>query len=50
LNIHEWQSKELLQNYGVTVQKFGMVKEASEAHGVAKALNAEELVVKAQVI
>ena len=49
LNIHEWQGKELLQKYGCTVQKFGVVKEASQASEVASRLKADELVVKAQV-
>lgn len=40
LNIHEWQSKELLSKYGVTVQKFGLVKDASKAASVASALGA----------
>ncbi len=38
LNIHEWQSKELLAKYGVTVQKFGVVKDASKAAAVATGL------------
>lgn len=49
LNIHEWQSKELLQKFGVTVQKFGLVKDVAEASKIAAKLNAEELVIKAQI-
>jgi len=50
LNLLEYQSKELLAKHGVTVQRFKMVESASDADGVASALNAEEYVIKAQIL
>jgi hypothetical protein len=41
LNIHEWQSKDLLKGYGITVQKFGVARSASEAKAIAESLHAE---------
>merc|ERR1711916_36482 len=48
-DIHEYQSKQLMDKYGVRVQKWGLVNSADEALGVANKLNAKEYVVKAQV-
>jgi len=49
LNIHEYQSKELMDKYGITTQKWKLVTSVNEAESAAKALNAKELVIKAQI-
>ena len=38
LNLHEHQSKELMKNYGVTVQEFKMATTPEEAGSIAKEL------------
>lgn len=50
LNLLEYQSKELLAKYGVTVQKFAMVRSTEEAQKLADSLKVEEYVVKAQIL
>ncbi|GAM24427.1 hypothetical protein SAMD00019534_076020 [Acytostelium subglobosum LB1] len=49
LNLHEYQSKYLMDKYGVNTQKWRVVSKASECTKAAQELNAKELVVKAQV-
>jgi len=49
LNIHEYQAKELLSNYGVRVPIGKVAFTAEEAKRIAADLNAEKLVVKAQI-
>jgi len=49
LNIHEYQAKELLSNYGVRVPIGKVAFTAEEAKQIAMDLNAEKLVVKAQI-
>ncbi|EFA83861.1 succinate-CoA ligase [Heterostelium album PN500] len=49
LNLHEYQSKMLMDKYGVNTQKWRVISNASEAQKAAKELNAKELVIKAQV-
>jgi len=49
LNIHEYQSKMLLDKYGVNVQKWRLVQNPDEAEKAAKELKAEEYVVKSQI-
>jgi len=49
LNIHEYQSKELMDKYGITTQKWKLVTSADKAEEAARALNAKEFVVKAQI-
>jgi len=49
LNIHEYQAKELLSNYGVRVPIGKVAFTAEEAKRIATDLNAEKLVVKAQI-
>ncbi|XP_065568710.1 succinate--CoA ligase [GDP-forming] subunit beta, mitochondrial-like [Artemia franciscana] len=50
LNLLEYQSKVLLANHNVNVQKFEVVSNTSKAKDVSKHLNAKEYVVKAQVL
>lgn len=49
LNIHEYQSKELMDKFGVLTQKWRLVDDISKAEEAAKSLNAKEIVVKAQI-
>ncbi|WP_027003680.1 ADP-forming succinate--CoA ligase subunit beta [Hugenholtzia roseola] len=53
MNIHEYQGKELLKKYGVTVQEGIIARNAAEAQAAAEKLNAdtgtEFYVVKAQI-
>lgn len=50
LNLLEYQSKVLLENHGVTVQRFKILDSHEEATEASKALNAAEYVVKAQIL
>ena len=53
MNIHEYQAKEILQQYGVTVQRGAVVDNAGNAEDAAKILNQETgtewYVIKAQI-
>lgn len=49
MNIHEYQAKELLSNYGVRVPIGKVAFTSEEAKQIATDLNAEKLVVKAQI-
>jgi len=49
LNIHEYQSKMLMDKYAVNCQKWRLVTTAEEATKAARELNAKEFVVKAQI-
>ncbi|KAG7173065.1 succinate--CoA ligase [GDP-forming] subunit beta, mitochondrial-like [Homarus americanus] len=50
LNLLEYQSKVLLENHGVTVQRFRILDSHKEAVEASKSLNAAEFVVKAQIL
>jgi len=49
LNIHEFQSKILMDRHGVNTQKWRLATTPQEAEKGAKELNAKELVIKAQI-
>lgn len=49
MNIHEYQAKELLAKFGVTVPRGGVAYTAAEAVGVARRLGGPVWVVKAQI-
>ena len=49
MNIHEYQAKELLSKYGVTVPMGKVASHEDEAEQIAKDLNVEKFVVKAQI-
>merc|ERR1712137_1245290 len=49
LNLHEYQSKALMEKYNVRVQRWRLAKNPDEAEELAKDLAAETTVVKAQV-
>merc|ERR1712212_224651 len=50
LNLLENQSKGLLQDYGVTVQKFRVATNTAEAEGIPADFPCSEYVIKAQVL
>uniref|UniRef100_A0A8C5R574 Succinate--CoA ligase [GDP-forming] subunit beta, mitochondrial n=1 Tax=Leptobrachium leishanense TaxID=445787 RepID=A0A8C5R574_9ANUR len=50
LNLQEYQSKKLMADNGVTVQRFFVADSASDALQAAKRLNAREIVLKAQIL
>ncbi|XP_073771600.1 succinate--CoA ligase [GDP-forming] subunit beta, mitochondrial isoform X1 [Danio rerio] len=50
LNLQEYQSKKLMQDSGVAVQRFFVADTASEALEAAKRLKAKEIVLKAQIL
>jgi succinyl-CoA synthetase beta subunit len=49
MNVHEYQAKELLRDYGVAVPPGGVAATPAEAEGQARRLDADVVVVKAQV-
>ena len=49
MNLHEYQSKQLLREYGVAVPRFDVVRSAEEALTVADQLGGDKWVAKAQV-
>eukprot|EP00072_Mus_musculus_P075207 XP_017176970.1 PREDICTED: succinyl-CoA ligase [GDP-forming] subunit beta, mitochondrial isoform X1 [Mus musculus] len=50
LNLQEYQSKKLMSEHGVRVQRFFVANTAKEALEAAKRLNAKEIVLKAQIL
>ncbi|KAL9959399.1 hypothetical protein ACROYT_G032721 [Oculina patagonica] len=50
LNLQEFQSKKLMADNGVHVQRFKVAENAKEAVEIAKELNAKEFVLKAQIL
>uniref|UniRef100_A0A2K5HWB9 Succinate--CoA ligase [GDP-forming] subunit beta, mitochondrial n=1 Tax=Colobus angolensis palliatus TaxID=336983 RepID=A0A2K5HWB9_COLAP len=50
LNLQEYQSKKLMSDNGVRVQRFFVADTANEALEAAKRLNAKEIVLKAQIL
>uniref|UniRef100_A0A6Q2XFP5 Succinate--CoA ligase [GDP-forming] subunit beta, mitochondrial n=1 Tax=Esox lucius TaxID=8010 RepID=A0A6Q2XFP5_ESOLU len=50
LNLQEYQSKMLMQESGVTVQRFYVADNAPDALQAARKLNAKEIVLKAQIL
>eukprot|EP01102_Stenamoeba_stenopodia_P004775 TRINITY_DN1513_c0_g2_i1.p1 TRINITY_DN1513_c0_g2~~TRINITY_DN1513_c0_g2_i1.p1 ORF type:complete len:423 (+),score=150.99 TRINITY_DN1513_c0_g2_i1:122-1390(+) len=49
LNLHEFQSKELMNKFGVNTQRWALATTAEEAKSAAINLKAKELVLKAQI-
>eukprot|EP00128_Syssomonas_multiformis_P010934 Colp12_sorted_trinity150504_noHs@28879 len=50
LSIHEYRSMELLQKYGVDTPRGNVARTPIEAEDAAKALDTEDMVIKAQVL
>lgn len=46
----EYQSKVLLDKYGVTIQKFKILESSEGASDASRSLNADEFVIKAQIL
>ena len=49
MNIHEYQSKELFKDYGIKTLKGKIAFSSEEAVGIAKSLDSDKWVVKAQI-
>ena len=49
MNIHEYQAKEILKNYGISVPPGGVARTPEEAEQIARKLECERFVVKAQI-
>jgi succinyl-CoA synthetase beta subunit len=49
MKIHEYQAKEILRNYGVSVPKGRVAESPEEAGRIAKEIGAETIMVKAQI-
>ena len=49
MNVHEYQAKELMAQFGVPVPKGGLAQTPEEAVGVARDLSGDVFVVKAQI-
>ena len=50
LNLHEYQSKRLMEDHGIAVQKFEIVDNPADAKQATQKLNASEYVVKAMIM
>ncbi|XP_064309578.1 succinate--CoA ligase [GDP-forming] subunit beta, mitochondrial isoform X3 [Phalacrocorax carbo] len=50
LNLQEYQSKKLMADHGVTVQRFFVADSANDALEAAQRLKAKEIVLKAQIL
>ncbi|KAI1298313.1 Succinate--CoA ligase [GDP-forming] subunit beta, mitochondrial [Mortierella claussenii] len=49
LNLHEYQSKQLMAKHNINVQRFAIVESVEQAHNAALGLKANEIVIKAQI-
>ena len=49
MNVHEYQAKELMAQFGVPVPKGGLAQTTEEAVDVARGLSGDVFVVKAQI-
>ncbi len=49
MRIHEYQAKEILKEYGISVPKGKMVRDAEDAKRFAKEIGAKSIVIKAQI-
>ena len=49
MNIHEYQAKEILETYGVSMPPGGVAETPAEAEAVARELSCAQFVVKAQI-
>ncbi|XP_067907665.1 succinyl-CoA ligase [GDP-forming] subunit beta, mitochondrial isoform X2 [Heterodontus francisci] len=50
LNLQEYQSKKIMADHGVTVQRFFVANNSQDALAAAKRLKAKEIVLKAQIL
>ena len=49
MNLHEYQAKEILRKYGVSIPQFGVASTLEEAKNIAQKLKLKEAVIKIQV-
>ncbi|KAF9145953.1 Succinate--CoA ligase [GDP-forming] subunit beta, mitochondrial [Mortierella sp. GBA39] len=49
LNLHEYQSKQLMAKHNVNVQRFVIAESIEQAENAARGLKADEIVIKAQI-
>ncbi|KAF9960901.1 Succinate--CoA ligase [GDP-forming] subunit beta, mitochondrial [Mortierella alpina] len=49
LNLHEYQSKQLMAKHNVNVQRFAIAETVEQAENAARGLKAQEIVIKAQI-
>ncbi|KAF9923480.1 Succinate--CoA ligase [GDP-forming] subunit beta, mitochondrial [Linnemannia zychae] len=49
LNLHEYQSKQLMAKHNVNVQRFAIAESIEQARNAAESLKADEIVIKAQI-
>ncbi|KAF9978944.1 Succinate--CoA ligase [GDP-forming] subunit beta, mitochondrial [Mortierella antarctica] len=49
LNLHEYQSKQLMAKHNVNVQRFAIAETVEQAETAARGLKAKEIVIKAQI-
>ncbi|KAF9168614.1 Succinate--CoA ligase [GDP-forming] subunit beta, mitochondrial [Actinomortierella ambigua] len=49
LNLHEYQSKQIMAKHDINVQRFEIADSVDQAERAARNLNAEEIVIKAQI-
>ncbi len=50
LNMQEYQSKKLMEDNGINVQKFRMAEDISHAKAIAESFSVREYVIKAQIL
>lgn len=50
LNMHEYQSKQLMRKYDISVQRFNVADNPEEAERAVKSLGVSEVVLKAQIL
>ena len=49
MNIHEYQAKKLFKDYGLNVLNGGIANSPEEAVNIAKKINSEKWIIKAQI-
>ncbi|KAI7819195.1 succinyl-CoA ligase subunit beta, mitochondrial-like protein [Gamsiella multidivaricata] len=49
LNLHEYQAKQLMAKQSINVQRFSIAETVEQAQNAAKALKADQIVIKAQI-
>ena len=49
MNTHEFQAKQILEKYGITIPPFRVISDISQLEPVVSELNLEQAVIKVQV-
>jgi succinyl-CoA synthetase beta subunit len=49
MNLHEYQAKEILKEFGIPIPEYGVASNSSEVEKIIKTLNLSQAVVKIQV-